>query len=80
MSGSTDTSTPAQRHAFLLFIEGGGGAGISPNAQTLATAVANCTLALPDTAAFLLALPSGSTFAQAAAQCQQRWAAGVPAL
>ena len=76
MSGSTDTSTYAQRHAFLQLIESGGGAGISPNAQTLAAAVANSPAVIPDTAGFLLDLPSGSTYAQAAAQCQQRWAAG----
>ena len=63
MSG-TDTSTPAQRQAFLTLLEGTGGGSLA----AAAAAVQNCTIAIPTEAAFLLELPAGATFATAAAQ------------
>ncbi len=72
MSGTVDTSTPAQRVAFLALVEGSGG-GALPAA---AAAVAQCPLRLPETTAGLLGLPDGSTYAQAVARLQFRWASG----
>ncbi len=72
MSGSTDTSTPQQRQAFVALIEGSGGVEL----PVVAAAVASCPLPLPETSAFLLDLPAGASFAQGAARLQQRWAAG----
>ena len=72
MSGNADTSTPQQRLNFVALIEGTGG----PALTTMTAAVANCPIALPTETALLLDLPAGATFAQAAPQLQQRWAAG----
>lgn len=73
MSGTTDTSTPAQRQAFCNAVEGGAGGTVIPAAAAL---VALSSVVLPDTTAFLLDLPTGATFAQAAARLQSRWASG----
>ena len=63
MSGSTDTSTPGQRQAFVSAIEN---VGLANAAQ--AQAVQNSTLPLPLTAALLLDMGApGVTFATAAA-------------
>ncbi len=72
MSGTVDTSTPAQRIAFLTLINGGGGAAL-PGA---AAAVAQCQSRVPETTAYLLGLDAGATFAQAVARLQMRWASG----
>lgn len=73
MSGSTDTSIPAQRLAFCNAIESGAGGPVIPAAAAL---VAQSQARLPETTAFLLDLPDGSTYAQAAARLQFRWASG----
>ncbi len=75
---TTETSAHQERHAFLMFIESA--AGINPDARALVAAVANCTRMVPDPIAGLLDLPSGATYAQAAARCQERWAAGRSAV
>ena len=74
MSGTVDTSTPAQRLAFCNAIEGGGGGAALPG---LTAAVAQSRAAVPVTTAYLLGLPDGATFAQPAARIQARWAAGL---
>lgn len=73
MSGTVDISTPAQRQAFCSAIEGGAGGPVIPAAAAL---VALSSALLPDTTAYLLDLPSGSTYAQAVARLQSRWASG----
>ena len=72
MSGTVDTSTPAQRIAFLTLIDGGGGAAL-PGA---AAAVAQCQSRVPETTAYLLGLPETATYAQGVALLQMRWASG----
>ena len=73
MSGTTDTSTPAQRQAFCNAVEGGAGGAVLPAAAAL---VSQSPALLPETTAFLLDLPTGATFAQAVARLQMRWASG----
>ena len=73
MSGTVDTSTPAQRLAFCNAIEGGAGGPVLPAAAAL---VAQSPARLPETTAYLLDLPAGSTYAQAVARLQFRWASG----
>ena len=73
MFGTTDTSTPAQRQAFCNAVEGGAGGAVLPSAAAL---VALSSARLPETTVFLLDLPAGSTYAQAAARLQFRWASG----
>lgn len=73
MSGTLDTSTPAQRQAFCNAVEGGAGGPVIPAAAAL---VAQSAAVLPDTTAFLLDLPTGATYAQAVARLQFRWASG----
>ncbi len=70
----TDTSTPAQRVAFVSFIENGCG-DVASVAQ-----VANCQIVLQPTTAYLIGLPAGATFAQASAKITARIAAGESAL
>ena len=62
MSGSQDTSTPAQRQTFVSAITS---VGLATMAQ--AQAVANCIAPLPETAALLLNLAPPVTFATPAA-------------
>lgn len=73
MSGTVDTSTPAQQQAFCWAVEGGPSSTVLLAAAAL---VAASPALLPETTAYLLDLPSGSTFAQGAAILQFRWAAG----
>ncbi len=73
MSGTTDTSTPAQRQAFCNAVEGGIGGAVLPAAAAL---VAQSIARVPETTAYLLDLPAGSTYAQAVARLQFRWALG----
>jgi hypothetical protein len=73
MSGTTDTSTPAQRQAFCNAIESGAGGPVIPAAAVL---VAQSPARLPETTAYLLDLPDGSTYAQAVSRLQMRWASG----
>ena len=77
MSGTVDTSTPAQRQAFCNAVEGGAGGPVIPAAAAL---VAQSPALVPETTAYLLDLPAGSTYAQAAARLQMRWASGRAAL
>ena len=72
-TGSGDTSTTGQRVAFCNLVTGGGGAALT----VAAAAVANCTLTLPVTVAYLLSLPAGATYAQGATQLQLRWSQGL---
>lgn len=76
----TDTSTPYDRVAFMLCIEGGQG----PIA-TYAANLMNCQLPIADDYAFMLHLPTSGpggvpfqTFAQAATAVLARIAAGRP--
>ncbi len=62
MSGSSDTSQPADRAAFNSMVQGGTGGGAA-----VANAVANCTLSMPLLTSSLLQLPDGSTYAAGAA-------------
>lgn len=64
MSGISDTLTPVRRQAFCNAVEGRAGGSVLPAAASL---VAQSSVVLPDTTAFLLDLPTGATFAQAAA-------------
>lgn len=73
MSSTIDTSTPAQRVAFLSLVEGLGGGAALPAA---AAAVAQCQIRLPETTTGLLGLPDGASYAQAVALMQSRWASG----
>ncbi len=73
MSGTVDTSTPAQRQAFCNAIEGGAGGPVLPAAAAL---VAQCQARMPETTAYLLGLPETATFARGVALLQMRWAAG----
>ena len=72
----SDTSTPANRVAFVTGVEG----GVPRVAVAVAPTLSNCMIVLPDTSAALLSLPSGATFAQGAAQLQARIAAGLAPL
>jgi hypothetical protein len=76
MSGTTDTSTAAQRIAFSTLVEGSGGAALTATAA----AVSNCSLPMPLTTALLLGLPPSATFAQGATLLQFRWANGQAGL
>jgi hypothetical protein len=73
MSGTTDTSTPAQRQAFCNVVEGGAGGPVIPAAAAL---VAQSSARLPETTAYLLGLPDSATYAQGVALLQMRWASG----
>ena len=73
MSGTADTSTPAQRQAFCNLVEGGAGGLALPAAAAL---VAQCQARMPETTAYLIGLPETATFAQGVALLQMRWASG----
>ncbi len=68
----SDTSQPADRVAFLMLVESKGLASAS-----VANAVMNCQLLVPETTAYLLNLPCPCTYAQAAATNLFRLANGV---
>ena len=60
MSGTVDTSTPAQRQAFCNAIEGGAAGSVLPAAAAL---VAQCQARMPETTAYLIGLPETATYA-----------------
>ena len=72
MSGTVDTSTPAQRQAFCNAIEGGAAGSVLPAAAL----VAQCQARMPETTAYLIGLPETATYAQGVALLQMRWASG----
>jgi hypothetical protein len=71
MSGAGDTSQPSDRLAFDAMIQGGRGGGPS-----IVNAVANCSLRMSELTSGLLGMPDGSSYGQAAALMQLRWASG----
>ena len=76
MSGTSDTSTPADRARFcaLLFNSAAG-----PLLGQQVAVVQNCTLRLPEADAMMLGLPERATYAQAAALLATRWQSGQAA-
>ena len=73
MSGTADTSTPADRQKFANHLEGGLG---GPALLQLAAVVENSPAPMPETSAYLLGFEAGATFAQGVARIRQRIADG----